>query len=427
MWRLTTAVTGWLVAGSVLLLAGLVANRPTVAVLGVPLLLAVAWSCLRGPTTGVGADLRAGEQMAAHGQLVGQIDVSPAAGAELMEFRVRAPGHRPVEALVRARRRTIGVAMRTVRTGRREIFQLDYRSTSADRLLSTTAIEQSPVVITVLPGTQRLPGVPLPFRLSGSSGSHQSRRTGAGGDLHDVAPFSPGDRLRRIDWRVTSRMNTGGPGPTGLYVRRSLAAVEATVMLVIDSRDEVGPRVASWGDAAELREDEATSLDLARRAAASIARACLEAGDRVGLEDLGRMRRPGPAAGGRSQLPRLVQRLAVAGPEGPPTPRRRVPRLPSASLIVLLSTFLDDSAATMAKTWRASGHRVVAIDVLPYPLVEGLAAPQHLAYRIVAMERQDRLVDLRRTGVEIVGWDSLALGAEAALELGALARRRSHR
>ena len=201
------------------------------------------------------------------------------------------------------------------------------------------------------------------------------------GDLHDVASFSPGDRLRRIDWRVTSRMNAGGPGPTGLYVRRSLAAVEATVMLVIDSRDEVGPRVASWGDAAELREDEATSLDLARRTAASIARACLEAGDRVGLEDLGRMRRPGPAAGGCSQLPRLGQ-------------------------------------------W---APRVVAVDVLPDPVLQGLTGPHQLAYRIVAMERQDQLIELRRTGVELLGWDRVALSDDSALELAALTRRRAHR
>ena len=80
-----------------------------------------------------------------------------------------------------------------------------------------------------------------------------------------------------------------------LYVRRTFATADATVMLVIDSRDQIGPRVATWGDAARLREDESTSLDIARHAAISLARQYVSAGDRVGLEDLGKLRRPGPA------------------------------------------------------------------------------------------------------------------------------------
>lgn len=426
-WQLTPAVTGWLVAGGVFLLVGLVFGRPSVAVLGVPLLLAVGWSGVRWPTATATATLHAGDQSTADGQLVGEVDVEPATGAELLHLRVSAPGHRGVEALVRARRRTMVVAMRTVRTGRREIFRLDYRSASSDHLLTSSVRTQPPVSITVLPDTRRLPAVPLPFRLARSTGPHGSRRAGEGGDPYDIALFQPGDRLRRIDWRVTSRLNTGGPRSTDLYVRRAFATADATVMLVIDSRDEVGPRVATWDDAAELREDEATSLDLARHAAASVARFCLEAGDRVGLEDLGRMRRPASPAGGRSQLPRLVQRLAVAGPEGEPTARKRMPRLPSGSLIVLLSTFLDETAASMARNWRAAGHRVIAIDILPTVIGDGLTPSQQLAYRIVALERADRLVGLRGAGVETVRWDSLTAGAGPALELGALARERRHR
>ena len=426
-WQLTSAVTSWLVAAGVFLLVGLVSGRPDVAVLGVPLLLAVGWSSLRRPDAAPEATLRAGDQSTADGRLVGQVDVEPGTGAQLLHLRVGAPGHRPVEALVLARRRSIAVAMRTVRTGRRQIFRLDYRSSSGDQLLTTPARAQTSVMITVLPGARRLPAVPLPFRLTGSTGPHGSRRAGEGGDLRDIALFQPGDRLRRIDWRVTSRLNAGGPRSTDLYVRRAFATAEATVILVIDSRDEVGPRVATWEDAAELREDEATSLDLARHAAASVARFCLEAGDRVGLEDLGRIRRPSPPAGGRSQLPRLVQRLAVARPEGEPAPRKRMPRLPSGSLIVLLSTFLDETSALMARGWRAAGHRVIAIDTLPCVIRDGLSSPQLLAYRIVAMEREDRLLGLQGVGVETVRWDGSAAGADPALELGALARQRRRR
>src|SRR5690606_31770923 len=120
-----------------------------------------------------------------------------------------------------------------------------------------------PVPITVLPGLQRISLVPLPFRLQGLTGPHSWRRAGDGGDLHDVRMFAPGDRLRRIDWRVTARRAAdrtggfGGPGSSGLgssglaelYVRRTYATADACVMLVLDSRDEIGPVVSSWGDA----------------------------------------------------------------------------------------------------------------------------------------------------------------------------------
>ena len=196
-------------------------------------------------------------------------------------------------------------------------------------------------------------------------------------------------------------------------------------MLVIDSRDEVGPRLITWADATSLREDEATSLDVARTAAASLARAYLGGGDRVGLEDLGRLRRPVPPAGGRHQQRRLLQRLALAEPEGEPTARRRVPRLPSGSLIIVLSTFLDDDAADLALAWRGAGHRVLAVDTLP-PLNRTGATPRLMAaYRIVAMEREDRFDRLRRSDVACFRW--LTPEHDPAVALRRLARLQERR
>lgn len=183
----------------------------------------------------------------------------------------------------------------------------------------------------------------------------------------------------------------------------------------------------TWGDASAVDEDEATSLDLARFAAASVARSYLEAGDRVGLEDLGRLRRPSPPAGGRPHLHRLTQQLALARPEGEPTRRQRVPRLPSGALIVLFSTFLDDDPARLATAWRGSGHRVVAVDTLPPLVTADLSARQRTAFRVVSMDRVDRIADLARAGVETVTWQSLGPEHDVAAELGVLARRRVRR
>jgi uncharacterized protein (DUF58 family) len=433
-WRLAPASTGWLAAGVTLLALGLMTRRPDVVAVGVPLLVGLAWGTSARPQRVPTARLTGDDQPTGSAGLVhATVEIEPADRPTAVAIRIHAPGHRAAQALVEADRRTIEVTMRTVRTGRRELFGLAHRGVGPDALLSAAAVTDAPLTITILPSSRALEDLPLPFRLQGLTGPHTSRRAGSGGDLHDVAAFAPGDRLRRIDWRVTARLNTTpavvgptagrGAGAAGaaagagradrtisrLYVRRTFATADATVMLVIDSRDQVGPRVATWGDASSLHEDESTSLDIARHAAVSLGRRYLAAGDRVGLEDLGKLRRPAPPAGGRRQLQLLTQQLALSVPEGEPTRRERIPRLPSGALIVVFSTFLDDDAAIMAQTWRRAGHRVLAIDTLPKLLVSGIPERLYVAYRIVAMERADRVLRLTAAGVETFAWTDPAV------------------
>ena len=438
---MTAATPGWLVVGAALLVVGLVSGRPDVGVLGLPLLLGAAWSLARPPRGATRVRLRASDQPAGTTGVRAQVAIEPAAASGTVTLRMTAPGHRTAEVLLAAGERSVVASMRSVRTGRRPLFGLDYRAAGPDQLLGSAAVTVPRLVVTVLPSTRAVEDLPLPFRLQGLAGNHVSRRSGDGGDLRDVGPFMPGDRLRRVDWRVTARLNSGPPPTTGqrsapisqLYVRRTFATADATVMLVVDSRDDVGPRVSTWGDATLLREDEATSLDIARNAAATLARHYLAGGDRVGLEDLGRMRRPIPPAGGRKQQQRLTLRLALAEPEGEPTPRKRVPRLPSGALIIVFSTFLDDDAARMAQSWRRAGHRVIAVDTLPRLLLGGLPERLETAFRIVAMERADRLRELPRTGVEVMTWSlpgraGVAAAADnPAIDLVRLARVRARR
>ncbi len=442
-WTRSSAVLLPAAAGLGLLLAGILFGRVEVAGLGLPLLLGVAWTWPRRPRSAGQVDLDAGDQSGhrgdGDGRLWGAVRWRPAVGAEMLRISISAPGHRPAEAVLARPRaggtddlREVEVSMGSVRTGRRRIFLLNHAEVAAGQVLVLAPAQAGPLRITVLPRARPLHELPLPPRLQGLTGPHHSSRPGDGGDLRDVNLFTPGDRLRRIDWRVTARQAArSGPGPiTDLYVRRTFSTADATVMLVLDSRDEVGADVTTWGDASRLREDEQTSLDHARDAAASIARCYLDAGDRVGLEDLGRLRRPIAPAGGRRQLQRLRERIALSEPEGEPKRRHRVPRLPSGSLIVIFSTFLDDQAVTLAQGWRGAGHRVIAVDVLPVLDRSFLDPRQQIAFRIVTMERSDRLAELRRSDVEVVRWvhdpgepDSLPVSAALTL----LARRRLRR
>ncbi|MGC3994324.1 MAG: DUF58 domain-containing protein [Propionicimonas sp.] len=402
------------VAGVVLLIAGLLFGRADVALLGVPALLATVLGRTRPP----GERLTLAEE-AAVGEAAGVIESTvQVRGGELVHARASAAGHRPTEFVARTAGeggRSFRLRLASVRTGPQETAVVDVRAYEG-------VWEHDPLAVggarrLVLPSSMRLGGVPVPRSLRGVTGPRVSRRFGDGNELRDVHPFQPGDRLRRIDWRATARRS---PDLATLYVRRTFADAEAAVMLVVDSRDDVGPDVRTWRGYSEQRVDEATSLDLARHAAASVARALVEHGDRVGLIDMARESRPVPPATGRRHLRRVLHGLALAHPVGQPSARVRPPQVPGDTLVYLFSTVLDDAAAQLVRTWRSLGHQVVVVDTLPdvRPVTEPHLA---IAWRIVRMERQMRLDRLAREGVPIVSWaGSGRLRSAASLE--ALAR-----
>jgi hypothetical protein len=119
----------------------------------------------------------------------------------------------------------------------------------------------------------------------------------------------------------------------------------------------------------------------------------------------------------------VVQQLALLRPEGEPSVRLRPPRIPSGSLVYVFSTFLDAEAADMARAWRRAGQSVIAVDMLPVLRSRGLDARHWLALRLVLLERDDRLAELARTGVQVLRWADRP-GTTAQLQL---ATRRSHR
>ncbi|MCU1430972.1 MAG: hypothetical protein JWP95_77, partial [Actinotalea sp.] len=361
----------------------------------------------------------AGQQPVA--ELTARVSLAAPPGTEAVRLRISRSGHASAEALVDVPfTRDIAIAATSVRTGPQELFRVEHQGIGPGMHLTGPTGTAEAERVLVLPRARPVPALPLPLRLRGLSGQHESRRLGDGGGLRDIHPFQAGDTLRRIDWRVTARRS---PQLEELYVRRTLALAEAVVTVVVDSRDDVGPDPATWSGVRASRPDDATSLDLARQAAATIAQGYLAVGDRVGVEDLGVRRRGLRAGTGRRQLDRIVQQLALLRPEGDPTARVRPPQVPAGSLVYVLSTFLDPEAAELARVWRRTGHRVVAIDVLPPFREEGLDARERLALRFVRIEREDRLAEVAAAGADVVRW---ADPDAAAMHFGRLARL-SHR
>lgn len=418
--------------GMALLALGISISRPDVAVLGLPMVLGVAWGWFSRPRGAVRVSARTLPATAGRkpGEVRAAVTVAVPEHTSLIRLRIAAAGYRPAEVVIAGRaERSFEISIHTARTGIIEAFRIDYLATGHDEMVAGKSPPLPPMRFMVRPAVTPLRRLPLPFRLQGLVGPHTSRRVGEGVELHDIHEFTPGDRLRRIDWRTTMRLGAGTEELGELYVRRTLSSADATVVLVVDSRDDVGPDVGTWAGGAPTRMTESTSVDLARQAAASVAEHFLHRGDRVGLDDLGRRRRPVAPAAGSKHLERIHQRLARIAPEGAPAPRMRSPQLPSGAIAFIFSTFLDNEASAVAAVWRSHGHRVVAVDTMPKIYTSELNPYALAAYRLVRMERALRLADLRKQGIDVVHWvanpDGFGDGAtpDHALMVAAAPRR----
>ena len=420
-----TAVPGWtrsagLTAGAtvavVLAAAGLMLARIDLAVLALPLVVAIAWNRERRPA----------QTEAATATLV----LTESGGAE-MDFNLTIEAPAGVEAialrysLVSGEARELVIAgplsgelagrVPLLHSGPQELVRVEYRFLSAD--MGTLSLPRAPLVASrvVTPRRVVIGWLPLPRRLQGLTGSHESARAGDGGDFRDVHAFTAGDRMRRIDWKATARH---GQNAADLYVRRTAALADATVLIVLDSRDDVGEQVAEWSRNSPA-DKGISSLDVAREAASSIAVGYIQAGDRVGFQDLSSRDRMIAHAGGSRHLWRLLRAIEMTRPSAVPFSRQRPPIVPSGALVYVLSSLLDDQAVRLALRWRGNGHRVIAVDVLPGARFARSTRYERVAHRLVMMERNDRIRTLQARGVELLRWqeDGSSLPRQARLQL----------
>ena len=230
----------------------------------------------------------------------------------------------------------------------------------------------------------------------GLVGAHQSRRTGDGSEFAGIRPFAVGDRLRRINWRVS--LATGD-----LHVVETRAEEDTAVLLLVDS-------LADLGTSGGVGADE-TSLDVTVRAASALAEHHLRTGDRVGLRLLGPGVPPVGYGSGTAHRMRILHSLA----------RIRVTRLdeggdrrlrldaPDGTVVLMLTPMLEEAAARVAATVARSGLPLVVIDTLP----ADVAASGHTAraraiagtaWRMRLLERDLVLAEVARAGCPVVPW-----------------------
>ena len=407
------------VAGSALLAAvGLVFSRPDVVGIGLPLALGTAWMLMRRPRDStMSIELRAHVEGSGDSSEV-MAEVDAILDSDWVQVAIDQEARRSGLADARPGHSILLTRNRLQHSGPVELLGVTVRGVALDGAWVSEAGPRVVLEWNTPPRQVRIGQLPVAPRLTGLHGAHEGVRPGQGGDFRDIHPFVPGDELRRVDWRATAR---AARRPGELLVRRSTTLSDSSVVIAVDTAEDLGTVVASWG-ADDADRSGVTSLDLAREAALSIATAAVGVGDRVAYHALSPGGRSLPSGGGPRHLARVRDMIAATGQSAEVSRYRRSPVVPSGSIVFVLSTFFDGVAAQLATRWRAPGHVVVAVDVLPIPDRSRLTREQRIALRTLLAERSDILVELRHAGVEVVAWTDPDI--DVAMRLAALRQRR---
>jgi uncharacterized protein (DUF58 family) len=388
-----------------LLLAAALTGRYDLVVLAAPFAIGTAASLARRPSDVPVVEVVASDPRFPEGgqvtAAVGILNPEPVR-LDVVVVRLRMArwvqleqGDRPYAATVRRRGVTeIALRGRAVRWGRHALGPTVVHAVVSDGLLVSDAFIAPELWLRVYPVIEPFAADEAMPRAGGHVGWHRSRRSGEGGELAGVRPYAPGDRLRRIDWRVSLRSRQ-------LHVVSTLSDRDAEVALLIDSLHDVG-RSGGIDGAASV-------LDTTVRAAAGIAEHYLQRGDRVSMVEYGvRARRVRPGSGRRQYLTILEWLLDVAPTQTAEQPATAVfnPQLLSPkALVIVLTPLLDPRSAQMLARLARGGWFVVAVDTLGTHSPEPAAGKWgDLANRLVLLERENLLWQLREHGVPVVAW-----------------------
>ncbi|MGL5405396.1 MAG: DUF58 domain-containing protein [Propionibacteriaceae bacterium] len=250
----------------------------------------------------------------------------------------------------------------------------------------------------------------------GIAGAHTSPRRGDGSALADVRPFQPGDRLRRINWRVTSRTRQ-------LHATSTLTDRDTEVLVLIDGMyDLSGPVI-----------DAPTTLDVSARAAVAISHYYLTLGDRVTVTDFATRIPEIPAGTGMKQARLIADILARAERNISFSQARKRARLLPGTLVFICSPLLSEEIVTEIIRLRRLGGEVVVVDTLPPEMGEdalNYVDPDTVlaeAWQIRSLERWSTIEALRAAGIPVNPWRGpTSLGTVLlAMEAARSAPRRS--
>jgi uncharacterized protein (DUF58 family) len=398
---MTRSATGklhvYVVLAGLGLLGGLTMGRPELVAIAAPFALfaALALVFARSPS------LTARSEIVRERQLEGRhvdlfLELSADRTVPRLEVFVDLPEALVAEApnpilirLASGERRELEVPLRCVHWGAHEVGEIVWRVRDAYGLLVHEGRAGELHALKVYPRGENVQRLLRPLETQAFSGNQVARNRGEGIEFADLRPFTPGDRVRRVNWRATARR--GEPWVNEMHPERN-----ADVVLFLDTF-------------AEARRDDLGTLDLSVRAAAALAALYLREKDRVGVVSFGGVLNWLRVTSGTTQLYRIVDSLldaqiilSYAWKDLDVIPPRT---LPPRALVIALSPLLDDRAVGALLDLRARGFDLAVIELSPFSFVpEGASETERLAYRLWRLRREALRTKYASLGVPIVEW-----------------------
>jgi uncharacterized protein (DUF58 family) len=382
---------------ALLLIAGLAAGRVELVALAAPFALAafVGAAVARDPQIEVEINIDRSRVLEDE-QVGATVGVSSANGAARADVLLLLPDEltplRPNPLGVRlapGETRSLELPLRCDRWGAFSVGPVLVRARDPLGFHSWEARAGGVAGLRVYPSVETLHALLPPYETQVFVGNQVSRAKGEGIEFADVRPWTHGDRPRRINWRASARRDE-------LWVNDQHPERNTDVVLFIDTF-------------AEVRRAGRSTLDMAVRAATSLAHRYLGRKDRVGLVSFGGFLTWLVPASGTLQLYKIVDSLlqmdvvlsfAVKGVDVLP-PRT----LPPKALVFALTPLLDPRSAAALLDLRARGFDLVVVEVSPVPFVDpGKSELDALSYRLWRLSRESLRARYERAGVPVVEW-----------------------
>jgi uncharacterized protein (DUF58 family) len=379
-------------------LAGLTLGRPELVALAAPFAAYVAVGLALERRPAIAVSSRLSHERVLEGQEI-SVTVTVSALTDIAQARLEllpGPGVIPVAAppspsarLRAGERREFELKLCAPRWGAWPVGFVGCRARDRGGLVEyeIAPIRLGPV--RVFPRAETLRALVGALELQATSGSRVARDRGEGIEFADVRPFVAGDRVRRINWRVTARRGTP-------YVSERHPERNADVILFLDTF-------------AEARDARGGTLEVAVRAAASLAAGYLARKDRVGVVGFGGVLTGlGPRLG-TAQLYRIIDALigsevvfSYAHKDVRFVPRRL---LPPKALVIAITPLIDRRSIGALLDLRGRGLDLAVLEVSPVPFTApGQTAAEALAHRLWVLRRSALRARFERLGVAVTEW-----------------------
>ena len=379
------------------LLAGLVLGRVELVALAAPLALAAIAGAALAREPDLRATISLDRERALEGESVtATIQLSSTSGADRVDVLLQLPralrGEEPNPRAVRlapGEPRTVELPLRCARFGAFVLGPALLRTRDRLGFTSWETRLGGREPLRVYPSVETVHALLAPYETQVFVGNQVSRRKSEGIEFADIRDWAPGDRVRQINWRASTRRG-------GLLVNEQHPERTTDVVLFLDTFVDV-------------ESDDRGTFDMTVRAATSLAHLYLQRKDRVGLVSFGGFLSWLLPASGTHQLYRIVDSLlqmnvvlsfASKGVDILP-PRT----LPPKALVLALSPLLDARSAAALLDLRARGFDLVVIEVSPVPFVRpGTDELSQLSYRLWRLTRESLRARYEQAGVAVVEW-----------------------